>query len=361
MQETKKFRVNLGTFDLVKGIAMMVVVMGHVIGYYDISKMPVMTPVFMLMAFAASGLMPLFFMISGFGFKEKPVGVMLKKTANELLKPYLLVMLFVALLFPLIHFLTYGWWPGALNEGIRYVLAFLLGLPKYGKVVLGFSLYECSVVWFFLAMFLAVNILNLILKIRNECLRIALVVGCVTAAWGLYVLDVNYYCLPQGLAVVGFCYIGYLFKKYKLLERLKSTKALYGIYLVLFLITLWQSMHDRYNIAYGLFANFGLDYLCAACGGILLLLWGAYGGQAEWKGLGWLRKIGMYSYWIMCIHSVEQTCIPWYQWSNTMVGHQFLGLIVELSIKAVIYTAVCLILKRITRYQYLRKRGSHGK
>ena len=69
MQETKKFRGNLGTFDLVKGIAMMVVVMGHVIGYYDISKMPVMTPVFMLMAFAASGLMPLFFMISGFGFK----------------------------------------------------------------------------------------------------------------------------------------------------------------------------------------------------------------------------------------------------------------------------------------------------
>lgn len=355
MQETKKFRVNLGTFDLVKGIAILFVVIGHPLSHYDVAKLSVMAPVLLLMAFTGSALMPLFFIICGYGFKEKPAGTMLKKTARELLVPYLAVMVLVALLFPLCHFLTYRWWPGALNEDIRYVLAFLLGLPKYGKVVLGYSLYECSVVWFFLAMFLAVNILNLILKIRNECLRIALVVGCVTAAWGLYVLDVNYYCLPQGLAAVGFCYIGYLFKKYKLLERLKSTKALYGIYLVLFLITLWQSMHDRFNIAYGLFANFGPDYLCAACGGILLLLWGAYGGQAEWKGLGWLRKIGMYSYWIMCIHSVEQTCIPWYKWSSTMGEHQLLGFAVEIVIKALIYIAGCFILKKITRYQYLRR------
>lgn len=44
-----------------------------------------------------------------------------------------------------------------------------------------------------------------------------------------------------------------------------------------------------------------------------------------------------------------------------MAEHQVLGFLIEISIKAVIYTAVCLILKRITRYQYLRKRGSHGK
>lgn len=361
MQETKKFRVNLGTFDLVKGFAMMFVVIGHMMNYYDVSKMPVLTPVLMLLAFAASGLMPLFFVISGFGFKEKPVGVMLKKTANELLKPYLLVMFFVALLFPVIHFLTYRWWPGAVNEAIRYVLAYLVGVAGPGKVLFGYSLYECTVVWFLLAMFVAMNILNLILKIQNECAQAILVAVSIFAGWGLYSLDFTYYCIPQGLVAVGFCYIGYLLKKNRILERAKSTKALYGIYLILFFITLWRSMSDRFNMAYGQFDHFWLEYLCAACSGILFLFWGAYVGQTEWRGLDWIRKIGMYTYWIMCVHSVEQTCIPWYKWSNMMADHPLLGCIMELSIKAAIYTVVCLILKRITRYQYLRRRGSHGK
>lgn len=360
MQETKKFKASLGTFDLVKGFAMLSVVIGHVISYYNISEVPVLYSILIVRAFIASGLMPLFFMISGFGFKEKPVSVMLKKTANELLKPYAFVMLFVALLFPVIHFLTYRWWPGAVNEAVRYVLAFLFGIPKPGKVLFGYSLYECTVVWFFLAMFLAMNILNLILKIHRKYVRPIPVVICVFAAWGLYILDFTYYCIPQGLMAVGFCYIGYLFKEYRILERAKNTKTIYLVYVMLILITLWQSMHNRFNMVYGQFEHFGMDYLCSMCGGILFLFWGAYGGQAEWKGLDWIRKVGMYTYWIMCIHSVEQTCIPWYQWSSTMADHQFLGFIIEISLKITIGIVACMILKKIERYRYLRRKAHNG-
>lgn len=361
MTETKKFRANLGTFDLVKGIAMMFVVIGHVFSYYDVAKMPFLNPLLILMFFTANGLMPLFFIISGLGFKEKPVGVMLKKTASELLMPYGLVTVFTTLLFPVAHYLTYRWWPGALSETLRYFLAFAFGISKSGKVLFGYSLYECTAVWFFLAMFVALNLLNLILKVRHEAAQAAFVVACVLAGWGCYVLDFTYYCIPQGLAAVGYYYVGYLFKKHKILERAKSSKARFGLYLALLIVTILQILHGRFNLAYGLFEHFGLEYLGTVCTGILFLFWGAYGGQAECNGLNWIRKIGIYTYWIMCIHGVEQTCIPWYQWSSIMEGHQFLGFLIEIGIKTILYIVVCLILKKVTRYQYLRRRTRYGK
>ena len=361
MQEPKKFRVNLGTFDLVKGIAVIFMVMGHVLSYYNVNQMKVLAPVFLGMLFASNGLMPLFFLISGYGFQVKPAGTMLKKTARDLLRPYVWVMVFVAVLFPIIHYLNYGWWPGALQEAFRYLLGFLAGTARPGKILFGYSLYECTVVWFLLSMFWALNILNLILKIQNEAVQAALVLVCILGGWFFYSLDFIYYCIPQGFSAVGFCYLGHVFKKYRILERVKTSKKRYGVFLVLFLITLWRCRLSRFDLAYGQYEHFALDYVCAACTGILLLFLGAYSGQAEWKGLDWIRIIGIFSYWIICIHNVEQICIPWYRWGEMMAEHQVLGFLIEISIKAVIYTAVCLILKRITRYQYLRKRGSHGK
>lgn len=357
MLETKKFKVNLGTFDLVKGIAMMLVVIGHVRYYFDTSKMTIAAPLFFLVNFVVSGLMPMFFMISGYSFKKKTVGVMVKETARDLLKPYALVAVSVMIFFPIIHYLAFRWWPGAIQETVRYFLAFLLGVAKPGKIVLGYALYDCAVVWFLLALFVGENLLNLILKIQHEYLQVVLVTVCVFAGWVLYTIDFTYFCLPQGLSAVGFCYIGCLIKKYKLLERLKSTKALYGIYLVLFLITFWHSRNSVLGLAYGVYNYFGLDYFCAACAGLLFLLWGAYGGQVEWNGLNLIRKVGLYTYWIMCAHSVEEICIPWYKWSEIMANHQLLGFVIELGIKAVIYTGVCLVLKKISRYRYLKKRA----
>lgn len=361
MQETKKFRVNLGTFDLVKGIAMIFVVIGHVTYYFDVSKMSIIAPIFMLLTFVSNGLIPLFFIISGYGFKKKSVGAMLKDTARDMIKPYIVVMVLVTLFFPIAHYLTFRWWPGAMQETIRYLLAFLTGVARPGKIMFGYSLYDCAVVWFFLAMFVAMNILNLILKIQREYVQAALVAVCILTGWGLFSIGFTYYCIPQGFVAVGFCYIGYLFKQYRVLERAKSTKVLYGIYLVLFLITLWQSQNCRFGLAYGYFENFGRDYFCAACTGILFLLLGAYCGQAEWDGLNWIRKVGLFTYWIMCIHSVEEICIPWYKWSETMANHQLLGFTIEMGIKTIIYTVVCLILKKITKYLYIKRRGNNGK
>lgn len=361
MQETKRFKVNLGTFDLVKGLAMMFVVIGHMTSYYNLAKMPALIPAFRLIILTASGLMPLFFMISGYGFKEKPAGVMLKKTSRELLKPYLLVMLFIALLFPAIHFLSYRWWPGALGETVRYILAYLFGIAKPGKVLFGYSLYECTVVWFLLAMFWAMNILNLILRIKNTYIQAVLVAVCILAGRGLFIRDFTYYCLPQGLLAIGFCYVGYLFRKHKILERAKSTKALYGICLILFLITILQKRRDFFNLAYGQFEHFGIEYLGAVCSGILFLFLGAYSGSIEWRGLDWIKRIGIYTYWIMCIHSVEETCIPWYKWSNMMPDHQQIAFLMEICMKILVFSITCLVLKKISRNQYYGSKKKHGK
>ena len=118
----KEIKLNLATFDLVKGIALIGIVLGHMFSHYDTARAPGLVVFSLPLFLLRTAINPMFLIASGFGFRPKPMGKMLKKTASELLKPYGYVTLAVAILFPLVHFLFYRWWPGAVQEGMRYLL-----------------------------------------------------------------------------------------------------------------------------------------------------------------------------------------------------------------------------------------------
>ena len=361
MAETKRFKINLGTFDLLKGTAMICVIAGHALNYYPMEKMHLLMPILAVMRFLGNGLMPMFFIVTGFGFKVKPASVMLKKTAAELIKPYLIVMCSITVLFPCVHYLTYRWWPGAFQETIRYTLGFLIGSAKPGKLLFGYSLYECTVVWFLLSLFTTLNLLNLILQLKKQPVQILLVALCALAGYFLYKIEFTYYCIPQGLVATSFCYTGFLAKKYKVLEKASDISRYWFLYLVLVAVTVLQMLFGRFDLAYGEFKFFFLDLIAADCSGILFLLLGVYASRFNSKGLSTIKKIGIYSYWLMCIHNIEQTCIPWYKWSEIMAHAPYLGFLIEVSVKTLIYVTVCSVLKKIMQRKYLRERAQHAK
>lgn len=193
----KKLKISLGSFSLVKGIAMILIVVGHMIGYYNLAEMKVLFPFLAIGEVLSAALLPMFFIVSGFAFRPKPARVMLKKSAGELLVPYLAVTAFVTLLFPVVHYLCFRWWPGAVQEGIRYTLAYLLGIAESGKVIGGISLYECAFVWFFLAMFWAFQILDFVLKVKNELAQASLMALIFIAGYILFRLDFTWFCIPR--------------------------------------------------------------------------------------------------------------------------------------------------------------------
>lgn len=345
-------RLNLSSFHLVKGFAMVAIILGHMHSTVAWKTEPVLTGIFWTMSVLRAALIPIFMIISGFGFKEKSPLKMLQKTFCELIIPYLLVALGYALIYPMVTYLQFGSWTDAFYETGRILLAFLLGIPKSGKIIFGIKTAWCSATWYFLALFCALNIFNLTQKIKNNIVQIFLVILCVTVGYQLIIRDFNYYCIPQGLMSVGYCYIGYQMKRNKLIERY-CTKP--WIYVILFPIALAQIKWGYFDLCYGIFNNGILDYIGSGCYGIFLIFVGVYLGQFQWKALDGFKQIGIYTYWIICIHSFELLCFPWNNLSQIHPSHQIIVFLFAIAAKILIIISGCFILKKITKYFYKRR------
>ena len=344
--EKKKNKITLGSFDLVKGISILCVMILHTLSYYNMDKMPVLLPVVSLVSCCCFGVMPLFFIVSGFGMQTTTPGKMLKKTFSGFVIPYLWVMAGYAVIYPLVMMCLYHSWPNAVHETLRFLFAFLLGLPKEGLQLGAFALRSCTAAWFLLAMFIALNILNLILRVKKESVQAFLVILCVALGGIMGYLKYTkygFFCIPQGLVVVGMCYIGHVIKKYKLFEKLLNSV---WTYVILIPIAIAELLWGHLDLAAATYNNFVLDYIGGCCSGLLLMLVGFRLGKLEWRGLDWLKKMGTYSYWIFCIHSVEMMALPWSVWSQHMANHQQLAYLIESVLRAGIIVVVCVILKR---------------
>ena len=345
---TKKLKINLSTFDLVKGLGMLTIIVVHMLMYYDLSIYPWSAPLYAWRTFSSSIILPMFVFISGYSFKPKGVGVILKKTLGEMIKPYLWVTLFFALLFPVCQYINYHNWSAVLMADLRYVLAYLLGISESGKVVFGLELYHCSVVWFLLALFWALNFLNLILKVKWEWVQIALVLVCQFVGMWLSAIGFTYFCIAKGFLAVIYCYAGFFLKKHNFFTKVN----IHVIALLAVLCGLLIGLQIKFNL---------MSLTCTLATALFLPFCGVYISRFNPKGFEWLKQLGTYSYWIMCIHCVEINCIPWPRWAGFMAHNPLLAFAVDACVKAVILVGGCTVLKKIMKLKYNRRKVTHGK
>lgn len=350
MTATRK--ISLGSFDFAKGFLMILVILGHTVnsGNYNIlcEKLFTNAPYLLNSAFF---IIPAFFIISGFGFKDKPAGKLIKKLFRDLIIPYLLVMLAIALVYPFSYYFQFHNWSESITITIRFLLAFALGIPEYGKVFLGYDVLSIYALWFFLTLFVAMNGLNLIIKIKNRAVQVCIVAVCALVGYSLLIREINYFCIPQGLIAIGYCYVGYLLKRFDLIEMKRNYTL---VYVVLGAISLAEIKWGYFDLCLGNFKNGFLDCIAAGCGGVLFTSVSLRIGRFEWKGLDWIKQIGVYSYWILCIHTVEARLAQWNILAASM-SSQGVAFILELAIKAGIIISVCHILKKISKYKYRRR------
>lgn len=355
--ESKPIRIGLGSFDLVKGVAMILTVLGHLTYFFDTDKLPWLLPLFVLLK-PMGMLMPMFFIISGYGFREKTVKQMWKLTFKSFIVPYLWVAAAFTAIYPVTCILAYGTglrYTAKLT--LRYLAAFLLGIPKSGKVILGFELLHCSAVWFFLASFLSLNLLNLIVKVGKTWLQWLLTLACVLAGYVLIRRDINFYCIPQGLMAVGCSYLGLLIKGHKLLE---TWGRKWWLYAILIPIVLLHSIFGHMNLCLGQFQLGIADFVGSVCTAVLFLFAGVYLDRMDWRWLDWIRQIGVYTYWILCIHVVEDGCMQWGAWIQ-WIRQDYLAFGLIVAVKAVLIWGACFALKRLAQYRYKRRKNALGK
>lgn len=324
------------------------VVAGHVASNYKLS----FPPLLIVLVIFGRGLMPMFFMISGLGFRKTRMRKCLNKNVKELLIPYFWTTVAVVICFPLIHYLAFRWLPGTIQETSRIILAFLTGCSRSGKTVFGLSLYECTPMWYILSLFWSVILVNLLSKEDKKWVRILGLLACVVIGWQLAVTDIFWYwCIPQGLMATGYFYVGYIIKEKKWLERRHSAWQ-YGLIVS---GAVAELVLGNFSMAYAVFAWGLLDYIGAGCVGALLLRLGFWVDRYEGKISDGIRRVGRYSYWIMCIHAVETNCIPWYLLAEKFETHPHVGFFLELLLRALLLGGCCVILDRISRYRRRKK------
>lgn len=351
---SKSGSINLGSFAFSKGIGIILVILTHTFAHINLEQSTSLCLIKMLVDCTKAGLMPMFFMISGFWLIKRTPGKMLKKTFPELIIPYLWVMAAYAVIFPLTYYhAAYGGqWRPTIARTLQYIVAFVLGIGASGTVVFGYETAWCTAAWFFLALFVALNVLNLILQIKNPAAQIVCVILCPILGAVLFHLNFFFYCIPQGLMAVGYCYVGYALKKYRLFGQLQSCKR---IYLILVPVFLAELIWGYFDLRQGQFRNVFLDYFGAGCSGILLMLLGIHLGKPEWKGLNRIKQFGLYTHWIFTIHAVEMEALPWWHWEKQWTQNPWAALILELAIKSLIFFIVCTLLKANKKRQYSRK------
>ena len=354
--EKKTIKLGLGSFDLAKGTAILLVVLSHTPGHYDWSQSSAQQIISTISYVLGTGFLTAFFIISGMGLKIKNPKSMLKKSFTDLIVPYLWIAAAYAVVYPLVRFPMSGSWSVVLDQAARFVAAFLLGYAKYGKLIFGVQIFWCTAAWFLLATFVAFNILNLILHLKRQSLQVLCVIACAVVGNLLFSMELFYFCIPQGLRAVGYLYIGYRMKRHCLLERLLKKVWVYLILIPFCLVQMKFGTLDN-----TVFVNVVLEYVGSAFSAIFFIFVFVYLGTFEFKGFGLVKLAGIYSYWILCLHSAEMDIIPWYLNAQLFSGHPWWGLGMELFIKVWIYILGCMLLKRISKRKYRRRQALNGK
>lgn len=356
MAEKKKVKIGLGSFDFAKGLGILTVIFCHLSINYPVSESPLLAPVYCFLNIVSSGLMPMFFIISGYGFKEKQTDKMLKKTFYESFVALFFSMIVFSVLVPICYYPVFKYSVAMWGKySIRKVISWLFAVPT-PIYILGEEISSISALWFLIALFWSQNILNQIVRIKNVYFQIACVALSVTASLYLYSIKFVVYCIPQGLMAVFFCYIGYILKKKLILEKNMYKAWPYIVMMPVCLahfVLVGRKGGLPFDLASGKFGFF--DFIAATISGLLFVFIGVLAGRCTWKWAEWIKNIGVHTYWILCLHSIELLGIPWWEISQEKTNsYLFFG--IEIFIKIVLITSGCMMLKKISYYRYMKKR-----
>ena len=309
MTMTKRKQYSLGYFNMARGMGTLMVIAGHsmalfLTGMNTGAELPVFAGAGRVLG---GGIMAMFFLISGFYFKPRPVGRCIRMQA-KLLKLYYATGAEIVISLVLQCFFQGRPW-GELGRRLFWTYLFGFNAPKT-QVILGMEVGTVSLFWFILALFLGWILYNLICRIKNVAWRRMCVCLCVVCGWILTeVSHVWPMAIPMGLIAVGYIALGFLIREKDLLERRLPA----AVEICVMAVALLCLAFGHVDMSVCLWKLGLLDVVGSFCIGYLLLR--VYSLYANGNPHGILARlteyVGMHSIWIFCIHAFEKALIPW--------------------------------------------------
>lgn len=349
----KKYKNKMSMFDLIKGLAIFIVVFWHTYDYWNGN--PALIGIQIPLNLIWLAIMPVFLLASGYWYKPKEIKGYTGNQISSLMKPYAFVGIGAACGCAAINFLRYRSLRSAYGGARGIVLAFLTGSQNV-YTIKGITICNLGPAWFLFTLCWACVILNLIMrsdkiKYKKTAIGILLVIGILLERVPWLPL-----CPCGVLEAVFTVYCGYCLKESKFLIREWSRKD-YVILVIGILL--------GYVVGIEIMFHGGAQsYIARILPGIPLAIafmrFTLRFEKTQNKFTDFFRKLGRYSMWIFVVHSIEVLSFDWHILSDREIFTQnpLLGLVVIFAIRVCILTAGCFIISKID--QFLIRRTKHG-
>ena len=298
------------TFDILKGIGIILMIVAHTYGPSSISW-----------DFIYAFHMPLFFIVAGYFYKQKPITELLKKNVKQLLLPYLTLCLIIIVLTQIRH-------PHSIRNDIEGTLN---GMGPG---------------WFLLAMFMVRIVFSYILKFFPRhylfiSLLISLSICCIAYQHNITSFLSFFPCLVS-LFFVAF---GYYIKMHSLIEFERN----HSFFCIILGLSFWliTSLYGKVEMSQCIFKLLVID-LCGSLGGTFLVyklsqFINNSNGYAKYI----LSHAGRYSIVILLFHSIDY-CVPiWYLIELNISPSILLSFILMLRL---LFVTTCVIITLHTRF-----------
>lgn len=278
--------------DIVRAVGMFLIIMGHTLEGYTYTIVG-------KLIFAVH--VPVFFVLSGYLYKEKSVKKIFKGGNANLLLPYLATLIIVVII-TRFNFIFPNWIYN-LDMHTFWISAF------YGSGTTlnpfwdnSLTINAIGAIWFLLAMYFGNIIFNTIIKSSRGKLFVSGVMATIITFSGFYLSDMGIllpWSLNAAMASQLFYYGGYLFRRFDLIEKCGISGCIVGG-------TLWmisaQSGFLYLNIAH---ADSPILAILGGIGGSFTLMYLAKLLCETNLNLAAIKYYGQMSLIVLCVHLID--------------------------------------------------------
>lgn len=234
-------KVRLNYLDIAKGMAISMIVLGHLFKSGSIMKL--------IFAFHVV----LFFMISGYLLKFKDVNALSKKSINSRIRSVVIPYISFSLIYIIGDFIISKFDVSNLMWDSIYTLMLI---PR-------------SALWFLPAFFIGEMLFLLILRFKNNYVKLVLIIGCFAIPYGVTFIRYNFIILviARALIACGFIGIGYYTKD--IIDKISIRQALI-LFVISFVMAQLNVSVDLYSLVIGNIIMYVLTGFIASASVIVL-------------------------------------------------------------------------------------------
>lgn len=347
----------LGLFDLIKGFMIFTIIWDHTFWAFGGDFGNIGGTSFnyfhILKGFIGLGeaTVPLFMVISGYGFRPGKISKVLKTQFNTLLKPYIYVAVISPACFIIVHYLNFR----NLSASIREAFSMIGGYALCSSVTISIGKYiffSPGAVWFLLGLFVAWNLLNIMYNYIPEKYIKYIVIICYIVGQTFSYLGITIWSIDRTLNLLIFLYLGYVIKKRDILflDFSVGYKVLAGVIYVLGAIGyVFFRGPGGVTGAMVIYSMFAVPFI--------MLFVAKWFDKFEFPMREYITRAGRYSLWVMCAEGFTLNVFPWYRVKAFTNENEYVAFLIIITCKIIIIYSIYRLLLFIEKKNSQKKRA----